>query len=120
MSALELSVDRPFAVYLFDYFNQFYILIVGQSAKDFHFVQGVTPLSTLSEGKGIIGSVLDYTKLIIVLFVCSPHWLYHLLRYHLWRSVLTFQRTCSQAKESQSYSQCIFDDHLLCSFGLVN
>lgn len=51
MSALEFSVDRPFGVYLYEYFDKFYSLIVGQSAKDFHFVQGLTPPSTLSEGK---------------------------------------------------------------------
>lgn len=51
MSALQFSVERPFGVYLFDYFDQFYTLVVGQSAKDFRFVEGVTPLSTLNEGK---------------------------------------------------------------------
>lgn len=51
MSTLDFSVERPFGIYLFDYFDQLYTAIVGQSAKDFHFVQGVTPLSTLHEGK---------------------------------------------------------------------
>ncbi|KAI7899485.1 GNS1/SUR4 family-domain-containing protein [Cokeromyces recurvatus] len=49
MSNLEFSIERPFGVYLFDYFNQFYTKAVGQSAKDFRFVEGVTPLSTLNE-----------------------------------------------------------------------
>lgn len=51
MSTLNFSVERPFGIYLFDYFDQLYTAIVGQSAKEFHFVQGITPLSTLHEGK---------------------------------------------------------------------
>ncbi|GAN10785.1 fatty acid elongase [Mucor ambiguus] len=49
MFTLDFSVERPFGIYLFDYFDQLYTAIVGQSAKDFYFVQGVTPLSTLHE-----------------------------------------------------------------------
>ncbi|OAC98907.1 hypothetical protein MUCCIDRAFT_85454 [Mucor lusitanicus CBS 277.49] len=59
MSTLDFSVERPFGIYLFDYFDQLYTAIVGQSAKDFHFVQGVTPLSTLHEV--IIGCITYFT-----------------------------------------------------------
>ncbi|KAG1122856.1 hypothetical protein G6F42_011088 [Rhizopus arrhizus] len=59
MSALDFSVERPFGFYLFDYFDQLYTIVVGQSAKDFHFVQGVTPLSTLHEV--IIGCITYFT-----------------------------------------------------------
>ncbi|KAI8987260.1 fatty acid elongase [Mycotypha africana] len=55
MSKLQFSVERPFGIYLFDYFDLVFSKIVGHSAKDFHFVQGVTPLSTLNEV--IIGCV---------------------------------------------------------------
>ncbi|KAK4509563.1 uncharacterized protein ATC70_007916 [Mucor velutinosus] len=59
MSTLNFSVERPFGIYLFDYFDQLYTAIVGQSAKDFHFVQGVTPLSTLHEV--VIGCITYFT-----------------------------------------------------------
>lgn len=51
MPSLDFSPERPFGVYLFDYFNKFYTLIVGSPATEFHFIEGVTPLSTLQEGK---------------------------------------------------------------------
>ncbi|KAI9470029.1 MAG: GNS1/SUR4 family-domain-containing protein [Benjaminiella poitrasii] len=59
MSGLEFSIERPFGVYLFDYFDQFYTKIIGQSARDFQFIEGVTPLSTLNEV--IIGCITYFT-----------------------------------------------------------
>jgi fatty acid elongase 2/fatty acid elongase 3 len=49
--SIEFSVDRPFGISLFEYFDKAYTTVVGQSAKEFTFVQGYTPLSTLPEGK---------------------------------------------------------------------
>lgn len=51
MSAIQFSIDRPFGVYLWDYFDQLYTAVVGKSATDFAFVEGETPLSTVPEGK---------------------------------------------------------------------
>ncbi|RCH93543.1 hypothetical protein CU097_010211 [Rhizopus azygosporus] len=61
MPALDFSPERPFGVYLFDYFNKFYTLIVGSPATEFHFIEGVTPLSTLQEV--IIGCI---TYLVVI------------------------------------------------------
>jgi fatty acid elongase 2/fatty acid elongase 3 len=44
---MGISIDRPFGVYLFDYFDQLYTLIARSSAKEFQFVQGGTPLYLL-------------------------------------------------------------------------
>ncbi|KAI7875339.1 GNS1/SUR4 membrane protein [Lichtheimia hyalospora FSU 10163] len=49
MSAIQFSIDRPFGVYLWDYFDQLYTAAVGKSATDFAFVEGETPLSTVPE-----------------------------------------------------------------------
>jgi hypothetical protein len=46
----SFSLERPFGVYLWDYFSQTYELIVGKPAETFSFVQGLTPLSTNNEG----------------------------------------------------------------------
>lgn len=51
MSNLSFSIDRPFGVYLYDYFDQLYTAVTGQSASKFAFVEGVTPFSTISEGR---------------------------------------------------------------------
>lgn len=51
MSDLSFSIDRPFGVYLYDYFDQLYTAVTGQSASKFAFVEGVTPFSTISEGR---------------------------------------------------------------------
>lgn len=51
MSAIQFSIDRPFGVYLWDYFDQLHTAVVGKSASDFAFVEGETPLSTVPEGK---------------------------------------------------------------------
>lgn len=48
--SIEFSIDRPFGIYLFEYFDKAYTSLIGQSANDFTFVQGYTPLSTLPEG----------------------------------------------------------------------
>ncbi|CAM0141983.1 Fatty acyl-CoA elongase/Polyunsaturated fatty acid specific elongation enzyme [Umbelopsis sp. WA50703] len=45
----SFSLERPFGVYLWDYFSQTYELIVGKPAETFSFVQGLTPLSTNNE-----------------------------------------------------------------------
>ncbi|KAI8377307.1 ELO family [Blakeslea trispora] len=45
----SVSAERPFGVYLFDYFNQAYTAVVGEPATKFTFIQGQTPLSTLPE-----------------------------------------------------------------------
>lgn len=46
----SFSAERPFGVYLFNYFDKAYTSIVGKSATEFTFTQGYTPLSTLPEG----------------------------------------------------------------------
>ena len=56
MSAIQFSIDRPFGVYLWDYFDQLYTAAVGKSATDFAFVEGETPLSTVPEGNEIANS----------------------------------------------------------------
>ena len=51
MSAIEFTIDRPFGIYLWDYFDQAYTAVMGKSANDFVFVEGETPFSTIPEGK---------------------------------------------------------------------
>lgn len=46
----SVSAERPFGIYLFDYFDKAYTSVVGKSATEFTFTQGYTPLSTLPEG----------------------------------------------------------------------
>jgi fatty acid elongase 3 len=46
----SISVERPFGIYLWDYFSKAYELATGKPASSFAFVQGVTPLSTNNEG----------------------------------------------------------------------
>lgn len=48
---VSFSIERPFGVYLWDYFSQAYELVTGKPASTFAFIQGVTPLSTNNEGK---------------------------------------------------------------------
>lgn len=48
--SIEFSIDRPFGINLFEHFDKVYTSLIGQSANDFTFVQGYTPLSTLPEG----------------------------------------------------------------------
>ncbi|KAI8887627.1 GNS1/SUR4 membrane protein [Backusella circina FSU 941] len=63
MSNFQVSVDRPFGVYLYDYFATAYQVVVGKSPDEFVFVQGKTPLSTLPEVTRIvmIGCVTYFT-----------------------------------------------------------
>lgn len=48
--SVQFSIDRPFGVYLYDYFDKAYTSLIGKSATEFTFVQGYTPLSTSPEG----------------------------------------------------------------------
>ncbi|KAI9319237.1 GNS1/SUR4 family-domain-containing protein [Dichotomocladium elegans] len=49
-TAASSSIDRPFfGVYLYDYFDKLYTAIVGESAANFSFTPGKTPLSTTPE-----------------------------------------------------------------------
>lgn len=50
MGDIQFSVDRPFGVYLYGYFDQLYAAVMGKSADTFAFVEGETPLSTTPEG----------------------------------------------------------------------
>lgn len=96
MSTLEFSAERPFGIYLFDYFDQLYTMIVGQSAKNFHFVQGVTPLSTLHEGKFHCFCVCIHTKQTIN---HSNNWLRYLFYCHIWRSILALECITRQMQD---------------------
>ncbi|KAI8085369.1 fatty acid elongase [Thamnidium elegans] len=57
--SIEFSIDRPFGISLFEYFDKAYTSLVGQSATDFTFVQGYTPLSTLPEV--MVGCITYFT-----------------------------------------------------------
>lgn len=59
--ANKVSIDRPFGIYLDDYFVKTYSLVTGKDPNDFAFVEGVTPLSTLTE---VIVSCITYFALI--------------------------------------------------------
>lgn len=48
--SIEFSIDRPFGIYLYEYFDKAYTSLIGNSATEFTFVQGYTPFSTLPEG----------------------------------------------------------------------
>jgi hypothetical protein len=52
--AVQFSIDRPFGIYLYDYFDKAYTTLIGKSATEFTFVQGYTPLSTLLEGNVLL------------------------------------------------------------------
>ncbi|CAG8727914.1 4408_t:CDS:1, partial [Racocetra fulgida] len=56
-----LSIDRPFGIYLDDYFVKIYSLLTGKDPNDFAFVEGVTPLSTLTE---VVISCITYLAVI--------------------------------------------------------
>lgn len=43
------TLDRPFGIHLWPYFNKAFELVVGYPADDFRFQPGVTPMSTLRE-----------------------------------------------------------------------
>lgn len=88
MSAIQFSVDRPFGVYLYDYFDMVYTAIVGKSANDFAFVEGETPLSTTPQGREPIVQDMTWIDVHIgswaVVTSSSGCWLYHLLVDYLW------------------------------------
>jgi fatty acid elongase 3 len=43
------TIDRPFGIELWPYFNKAFELAIGYPADDFRFVSGETPMSTLQE-----------------------------------------------------------------------
>ncbi|KAL7316183.1 Fatty acyl-CoA elongase/Polyunsaturated fatty acid specific elongation enzyme [Mucor circinelloides] len=55
----SVSAERPFGIYLFDYFDKAYTSVIGKSATEFTFTQGYTPLSTLPEV--FVGCVAYFT-----------------------------------------------------------
>jgi len=48
-SSFGITTERPFGIYLYDYFAKSYEFVTGNDPSDFRFISGVTPLSTLSE-----------------------------------------------------------------------
>jgi len=48
------SIDRPFGVHLWPLFDAAWTKVLGYSAMDFKFKQGVTPISTLKTSLAII------------------------------------------------------------------
>lgn len=48
---LDFSQQTPFGFHLYPFFEKAYEAVTGQAANDFAFVPGVTPLSTVKEGK---------------------------------------------------------------------
>lgn len=48
---LDFSQQTPFGFHLYPFFEKAYEAVTGQAAADFAFVPGVTPLSTVKEGK---------------------------------------------------------------------
>ncbi|KAG2188336.1 hypothetical protein INT44_001089 [Umbelopsis vinacea] len=47
--ALQFSIDQPFGIRLYPYFEQVYQIVTGRPANTFVFAPGVTPLSTNNE-----------------------------------------------------------------------
>lgn len=45
-----MSLDRPFGIYLHNYFDTAYQAVVGKPASSFRYIQGQTPLSDNSTG----------------------------------------------------------------------
>jgi hypothetical protein len=45
-----MSLDRPFGIYLHNYFDAAYQAVVGKPASSFRYIQGQTPLSENSTG----------------------------------------------------------------------
>ncbi|KAI9933139.1 hypothetical protein ASPWEDRAFT_116271 [Aspergillus wentii DTO 134E9] len=43
------SIDRPFGIHLWPFFDKAFELVVGYPASEFQFVEGVTPMSTFKE-----------------------------------------------------------------------
>lgn len=50
------SIDRPFGIHLWPLFSKSFEVVIGYSADDFRFVQGVTPISTLKEATAALVS----------------------------------------------------------------
>ena len=48
------TLDRPFGIYLWDFFDVAWKAVLGYSANDFEFVPGKTPLSTSREVAAVI------------------------------------------------------------------
>jgi hypothetical protein len=46
----KFSLETPFGVALWPYFDMVYTAATGKSANSFAFIEGVTPLSTQREG----------------------------------------------------------------------
>jgi len=46
----KFSLETPFGVALYPYFDKVYTAVTGKSANSFAFIEGVTPLSTQREG----------------------------------------------------------------------
>ncbi|KAG1052514.1 hypothetical protein G6F43_005363 [Rhizopus delemar] len=46
---LHFSPETPFGLSLYPFFEKAYEAVIGQKASDFHYTQGVTPLSTVNE-----------------------------------------------------------------------
>jgi fatty acid elongase 3 len=49
------TLDRPFGIHLWPYFDKVYTKVTGYSATDFKFKPGITPLSTVKETVLYIG-----------------------------------------------------------------
>jgi hypothetical protein len=48
---VDFSIDQPFGIKLYPYFEYAYQIVSGRPAASFVFTPGVTPLSTNKEGK---------------------------------------------------------------------
>lgn len=55
---LQFSIDQPFGLKLYPYFEKVYQIVVGRPAATFVFTPGVTPLSTNKEGELLSGTAL--------------------------------------------------------------
>ncbi|KAG1151318.1 hypothetical protein G6F37_001106 [Rhizopus arrhizus] len=49
LKSLHFSPETPFGLSLYPFFEKAYEAVIGQKASDFHYTQGVTPLSTVNE-----------------------------------------------------------------------
>lgn len=60
-STFQFSIDRPFGIYFYDYFEKAYTLATGNDPNNFAFIEGVTPLSTRYE---VIIGIVTYLAVI--------------------------------------------------------
>lgn len=51
LKSLHFSPETPFGLPLYPLFEKAYEAALGQKASNFRYIQGVTPLSTVNEGK---------------------------------------------------------------------